>query len=50
MERAMHHMEVAACAGCTVSLRNVFQGLREGIISKSRVDEVIKNYQANCDR
>jgi len=30
MERAMHHMEVAACAGCTVSLRNVFQGLREG--------------------
>jgi hypothetical protein len=50
MERAMKHMEVAACAGCTVSLSNVFQGLREGIISKIRVDEVIKKHQANCDR
>ena len=50
MERAMLHTEVAASAGCKVSLTNVFQGLREGIISKSRVDGVIKKHQANCDR
>lgn len=41
------HREIAASAGCEVSMKNLFQEYRQGGIAKKRLDEILKHYQEN---